>query len=94
MSKSTNKGILTLEYKPARGLAGKESKDAVVESEEVLTARLVYRGAQLALSQLAARFGPELLERVPKLWGCMSDALLSVYASGRSVVAVLPSLSS
>lgn len=81
-SKDLKKGILTLEYRPARGVATKESKEASIDSEEVITARLVYRGAQLALSQLAARFGPELLNRVPKLWGCMSEALLSIYASG------------
>lgn len=81
-SKGLKKGILTLEYKPARGLATKDSKEASVESEDVVTARLVYRGAQLALSELAARFGPELLNRVPKLWSCMSETLLSVYESG------------
>lgn len=75
---------MTLEHKPARGLAVKESKDAVVESDELLTARLVYRGAQLALSELAARFDTELLDRVPKLWSCMSDALLTIFASGSS----------
>ncbi|KAK4703463.1 TATA-binding protein-associated factor, partial [Phenoliferia sp. Uapishka_3] len=81
-SKHLAKGILTLEYKPARGLATKEATAAQVDSEDVLAAKLVYRGAQLALSELAARFGPDLLDRVPKLWSCMSETLLSVYASG------------
>lgn len=76
---------MTLEHKPARGLAVKESKDTLVESDEMLTARLVYRGAQLALSELAARFDTELLDRVPKLWSCMSDALLTTLASGPSL---------
>lgn len=81
-SKGLKKGILSLEYKPARGLATKETKETSVETEEVITARLVYRGAQLALSQLAARFGPALLDRVPKLWGCMSETLFEIFASG------------
>ncbi|KAL8276295.1 hypothetical protein RQP46_011323 [Phenoliferia psychrophenolica] len=81
-SKHLAKGILTLEYKPARGLATKEIAGSQIDSDEILSAKLVYRGAQLALSELAARFGPNLLERVPKLWSCMSEALLDIYASG------------
>ena len=82
-SKHLTKGILTLEYTPARGLATKEPAGAQVEHADTLTAKLVYRGAQLALSELAARFGADLLERVPKLWSCMSETLLAVYASGQ-----------
>jgi TATA-binding protein-associated factor len=75
---------LTLEKKPARGLALKEGKDVAVDSEEVIATKLVYRGAQLALSELAARFDVQLLDKVPKLWSCMSESLLSTYASGES----------
>lgn len=81
-AKNKSNGILTLEYKPARGTVGKESKESTIISEEVATAKLVYRGAQLALSQLAERFGADLLERVPKLWNCMSDALVEIFGSG------------
>lgn len=82
-SKNSKRGILTLEYKPARGLALKEIKE-VVESDDIIAARLVYRGAQLALSELALRFGSRLLDRVPKLWSCMSEVLLQVFSSGKS----------
>ena len=75
-------GILTLVHKPARGLAAKEAKEAAAETDEVVAARLVSRGAQLALTELATRFGPALLDRVPKLWSCMADALLAVFGSG------------
>ncbi|GAA5855493.1 hypothetical protein JCM8547_007859 [Rhodosporidiobolus lusitaniae] len=82
-TKGSKAGILTLVYNPARGTAEKISpKDVPVETEEEHANRLIYRGAQFALSELAERFGPELLERVPKLWSCMSDALLAVFASG------------
>ncbi|GAA6002172.1 hypothetical protein JCM10207_003108 [Rhodosporidiobolus poonsookiae] len=74
--------ILTLEYNPARGEVEKGAKDVAVETPDQATAKLVYRGAQLALSELAQRFGPELLERVPKLWSCMTEALLEVFGSG------------
>ncbi|KAK4693941.1 hypothetical protein P7C70_g8834, partial [Phenoliferia sp. Uapishka_3] len=67
-SKHLAKGILTLEYKPARGLATKEATASQVDSDDVLTAKLVYRGAQLALSELAARFGPDLLDRSASCW--------------------------
>ncbi|GAA5949726.1 hypothetical protein JCM21900_003274 [Sporobolomyces salmonicolor] len=85
-TKSSPAGILTLEYQPARGTAptGKEAKEAPQggEAEETAAAKLVFRGAQLALSELSQRFGAELLGKVPKLWSCMSDALLRVFASG------------
>ncbi|BGP14619.1 TATA-binding protein-associated factor mot1 [Rhodosporidiobolus nylandii] len=81
-AKGSKAGLLTLEYNPARGTAEKTAKDAVVDTEDQVAAKLVYRGAQLALTELAERFGPELLERVPKLWSCMADALLAVFASG------------
>jgi TATA-binding protein-associated factor len=57
-------------------------KEVAVDTPDQAAAKLVYRGAQLALSELAERFGPELLERVPKLWSCMSEALLAVFGSG------------
>lgn len=80
-SKSIDAGILSLLYKPARGLAGKDAKP-VEDSEEVAATKLVFRGAQLALSELAIKFESRLLERVPKLWGCMSDAIITTFASG------------
>ncbi|GAA5967385.1 hypothetical protein JCM11641_000529 [Rhodosporidiobolus odoratus] len=81
-TKTSTAGVLTLQYNPARGTMEKASKEVPVETEDQAAAKLVYRGAQMALSELALRFGPELLERVPKLWNCMADALLSTFASG------------
>lgn len=80
-TKANKKGILTIEYNPARGVATKESKVADPEPEDLLAAKLVYRGAEIALGQLAERFGADLLQKVPKLWSCMSDALLTTYSS-------------
>lgn len=73
---------MSLEFNPARGLATKETKESLIQSDEVIASKLVYRGAQMALQELATRFGDDLLERVPKLWGCMSDSLLNVFVSG------------
>jgi len=85
-AKSSKSGILTLEYQPARGLAptAKEIKEKqqLEDSEDHKTAKLVFRGAELALKELSARFDSSLIERVPKLWSCMTDALFDVFASG------------
>ncbi|PLW56210.1 hypothetical protein PCANC_02036 [Puccinia coronata f. sp. avenae] len=45
-------------------------------------AKLLRRGAELALSSLAARFGDSLIDRIPKLWQCMSEPLLTLFSSG------------
>ncbi|GEM06888.1 SNF2-related helicase [Rhodotorula toruloides] len=81
-TKSSTAGILTLQYRPARGTVDKAPKDAGAETPEQTAAKLVFRGAQLALTELASRFGPELLEKVPKLWSCMADPLVEIYGSG------------
>ncbi|GAA6059472.1 hypothetical protein JCM10212_005411 [Sporobolomyces blumeae] len=85
-AKSARAGILTLDYQPARGVAPtpKELREAQQreDSEEHKAAKLVFRGAELALRELSRRFGDDLLDRVPKLWSCMTDALLEVFASG------------
>lgn len=81
-------GILSLHYAPARGLASKDARGPVEVSPEVLAARLVFRGAQLALAELAARFGDALLERVPKLWSCMADGLVSSFGTRDEVATV------
>ncbi|GAA5821317.1 hypothetical protein JCM11251_004568 [Rhodosporidiobolus azoricus] len=80
-AKTSKTAILTLEYNPARGTAEKASRDAALVTEEQAAAKLVFRGAQMALGELAERFGPDLLDRVPKLWSCMSDALFAVFPS-------------
>lgn len=82
VAKSLSSELLTLEYQPARGLATKETKESNIVSEEVLATRLVYHGAQLALEELSRKFGATLLESVPKLWSCMSESILTTFASG------------
>ncbi|KAJ1774283.1 TATA-binding protein-associated factor mot1, partial [Coemansia sp. RSA 2523] len=43
------------------------------------SAQIAVRGAEGALSALAQLFGAQLLEKVPRVWTCVSDALASVY---------------
>lgn len=81
-SKNVKDTIFTLKDKPARGLAVKEVREEVVESEDAVKAKLNRRGAQAALSQLAERFGENVLERMPKLWSCMTEALTRTFSQG------------
>ncbi|KAI8445371.1 hypothetical protein BY996DRAFT_6434687 [Phakopsora pachyrhizi] len=53
-----------------------------VNSEEISQAKLLRRGAELTLSSLAAKFGDDMIERIPKLWSCMSEPLLTLFNSG------------
>ncbi|KAK4058278.1 TATA-binding protein-associated factor mot1 [Microbotryomycetes sp. JL221] len=91
-SKNVKRGILTLMYNPATGETTRESKDKEkhqqqTETQESVAAKLVFRGAEFALSKLAELFGDDLLERSPKLWTCMSEALLRTYGSGEVAAA-------
>ncbi|KDQ06750.1 hypothetical protein BOTBODRAFT_39402 [Botryobasidium botryosum FD-172 SS1] len=52
------------------------------ESEEVVKAKLVRRGAQFALAEIAKKFGASLFEMVPKLWECLVQPLSECYVSG------------
>ncbi|KAJ2786455.1 TATA-binding protein-associated factor mot1 [Coemansia interrupta] len=45
-------------------------------------ARLVVRGAEAALSAVAARFGDRLLADVPRLWACVAEPLERHYGAG------------
>ncbi|KAM0754707.1 hypothetical protein T439DRAFT_368083, partial [Meredithblackwellia eburnea MCA 4105] len=85
--RTINAHFISLVNKPARGLVTKEQLATPAESEDVRTAKLVYRGAMQALGELADRFGADLIDRLPKLWNCMSDALLALYSSSDSGVA-------
>ncbi|KAK4051936.1 TATA-binding protein-associated factor mot1 [Microbotryomycetes sp. JL201] len=86
--KSVQRGILTLMHNPARGEATKEFKEKnVQDSGENAAAKLVFRGAEFALARLALLFGDDFLDRLPKLWQCMSEALFSTYTSGDTTAA-------
>ncbi|SPO38981.1 related to MOT1 - transcriptional accessory protein [Pseudozyma flocculosa] len=56
-------------------------KDEPVESEEVRQGKLIRRGAETAIAQLADHFELQLFDVVPMLWECMSAALLRTFAT-------------
>ena len=65
------------------------AKDEVYESDEVIQARITRRGARLALSSLVKRFGPTAFTSAPKLWECMSGALLNTFPEGECLTDAL-----
>ncbi|KAH9923909.1 SNF2 chromatin remodeling protein [Epithele typhae] len=70
-------GVLSFSKSPAAAAAeasnGKDAKSA----EDPAKARLSRRGARLAFEKLSEKFGPKLLEAVPKMWQSMAGGLLS-----------------
>ncbi|KAJ2127895.1 TATA-binding protein-associated factor mot1, partial [Coemansia sp. RSA 678] len=58
-----------------------KSKVVVDEPKTDKSAQIAVRGAEGALSALAQLFGAQLLDKVPRVWTCVSDALASVYGA-------------
>ena len=86
-SRTIYKGILTLQTwsKIAPGKGGKETleKGEPAKSEDdAAKTRLSRRGAGLAFDRLSAKFGPRLLEAIPKMWQSMAGGLLSACSTG------------
>ncbi|KAI0806918.1 SNF2 chromatin remodeling protein [Fomes fomentarius] len=58
---------------------GKEASEKHVE--DPAKARLSRRGARLAFEKLSIKFGPRLLQAVPKMWQAMAGGLLTACAA-------------
>ncbi|KAI6111007.1 hypothetical protein F5141DRAFT_1111960 [Pisolithus sp. B1] len=83
-SRTTLKGILTLQSwskgaasKNVKDVPDKEKGEASKSEGEAARAKLSRRGASLAFQQLSAKFGPRLLDVIPKMWQSMAGGLLS-----------------
>ena len=57
-------------------------KDRANGTEDPAKARLSRRGARLAFEKLSAKFGPKLLESIPKMWPAMAGGLLGACSTG------------
>jgi TATA-binding protein-associated factor len=75
--KPTSEGILSLtDDKPKKAVkAGAE----VDETEEQISMRIMRRGALAAFEKMAARFGADLVDRVPKFWAEISSPLTTAF---------------
>ncbi|KAH7890001.1 hypothetical protein F5I97DRAFT_1849278 [Phlebopus sp. FC_14] len=81
-SRTVYKGILTLQVwtktGPSKSTKDGQGKGEVTKSDdEAAKAKLSRRGAILAFNQLSTKFGPRLLEVIPKMWHSMAGGLLS-----------------
>lgn len=83
--KSQTETVLTLAHAPARGTVEKPTKGQQPGDSDAAdtAAKLVYRGASRAITELTQRFGIDVLDRVPKLWSCMADPLVAVFGQGK-----------
>lgn len=57
------------------------------EPKDVTAARVMRRGGTAAFSHLAILFGPNLFDRVPKVWQCVSESLSTAYPPSSTVEA-------
>lgn len=82
-TKKTREGILSLnEPLAARGrgkVAAAHNVD-LDESEEVRQGKLIRRGAEMTLQEMADRFGKDLFDLAPALWEGMTATLIEVFS--------------
>lgn len=86
-SKTTLEGILSLDESaapaPSRGRGA--VKEEVVESDSDREGKLLRRGAEIALQEVATHFGPLLFEVIPMLWDCIGKSLLETFDPSKSI---------
>lgn len=96
-SRTIYKGILTLQtwskIPPGRGGKETQEKGEPAKSDnEAAKTKLSRRGAGLAFDRLSAKFGPRLLEAIPKMWQSMAGGLLSACSAGMSKLLLVNTL--
>ena len=79
-NRKTLNGVLSFTKSPTSAAAAKNGQAA--KAEDPAKARLSRRGARLAFEKLSVKFGPKLLESVPKMWQAMAGGLLSACSTG------------
>lgn len=67
---------------PANGATVHPENTHEIENEAVAKAKLVRRGAEIAIGALSERFKEDAFVRLPVLWICMAETLQASYASG------------
>ncbi|EGG04881.1 uncharacterized protein MELLADRAFT_116969 [Melampsora larici-populina 98AG31] len=83
--KASKRGIFLAQdngIRPSTGASDSGLTSEASSDEASSQAKLLRRGAELALSSLAAKFGDDLIDRIPKLWNCMSEPLLTLFNTG------------
>ena len=80
-ARKTLAGILSFPKSAAHHSAKEEKPPS--NPEDAAKAHLSRRGAQLAFVELSKRFGPRLLDAVPKMWQSMAGGLVSACSTGQ-----------
>ncbi|KAJ1310135.1 hypothetical protein OPQ81_006880 [Rhizoctonia solani] len=77
-------GVLTVKAMSARATQahGRNKDDGANESPEAVKARIIKRGAQLALTRLGELFGSELFTRLKQMWDSMVGGLTYAFGEG------------
>lgn len=87
-SRRIHAGVLTCKLMASKSSTTRKDKDkdeaGGEESPEAVKARIVKRGAQLALTRLGELFGPELFTRLKQMWDSMVGGLEDVFGEGAS----------
>ncbi|PWN20339.1 hypothetical protein BCV69DRAFT_270773 [Microstroma glucosiphilum] len=82
-TKKTREGILSLNEPlsaRSRGKAAAAPNVDLDESEEVRQGKLIRRGAEMTLQEMADRFGKDLFDLAPALWEGMTATLIEVFS--------------
>ncbi|KAG9119826.1 TATA-binding protein-associated factor mot1 [Ceratobasidium sp. 392] len=82
-SRRVHAGVLTCKLmatKPSQ--SSRAAKDDAAEAPEAAKARIVKRGAQLALMRLGELFGAELFTRLKQMWDSMVGGLADAFGEG------------
>ncbi|KAG8699789.1 TATA-binding protein-associated factor mot1, partial [Ceratobasidium sp. 395] len=81
-SRRVHAGVLTCKLMAAKSSTSSKAKDDAAEAPEAAKARIVKRGAQLALMRLGGLFGPELFTRLKQMWDSMVGGLTDAFGEG------------
>ncbi|CAE6462717.1 unnamed protein product [Rhizoctonia solani] len=77
-------GVLTVKAMSTKAAQahGRNKDEGANESPEMVKARIIKRGAQLALTRLGQLFGPELFTRLKQMWDSMVGGLTYAFGEG------------
>ena len=80
-NRKTLNGVLSFNK---QATAAQNGKDHANGTEDPAKAKLSRRGARLAFEKLSAKFGPKLLDAIPRMWPAMAGGLMSACSGGQS----------
>ncbi|KAI8898633.1 SNF2 family N-terminal domain-containing protein [Globomyces pollinis-pini] len=83
----SKKKAAAMEIDAAATEAVQDAAVGKVNEQEILSRRILHRGAESTIEYLCKQFGGQLFEKIPVLWGILSESLLSI---GKNPTAIQP----